>query len=67
MRDLQKIPHAQPKDHCPMLWRLRYKLHFGPADTEQEQRWDRDRLASILTDGGPLRLIGELERRSEPA
>ncbi|CAK0794629.1 unnamed protein product, partial [Prorocentrum cordatum] len=65
MGDLQNIPHALPKDHCPLLWRLRYELHFGVPDTELEPRWDRDCMAKLLSDEGPLGLIGELERIAE--
>eukprot|EP00959_Pyramimonas_sp_CCMP1952_P030731 644114-Pyramimonas_sp.AAC.1 len=36
MRDLQKIPHALPRDRCPPLWRLRYKLHFDEPPPSRE-------------------------------
>ncbi|CAK0841935.1 unnamed protein product, partial [Prorocentrum cordatum] len=62
MRNLQEIPHALPKGHCPLLWRLRYKLHFDVPDAELEPRRDHDCMAKLLSDGGSLGLVGELER-----
>ncbi|CAK0875555.1 unnamed protein product [Prorocentrum cordatum] len=53
------------QDHFPLLWRLRYKLHFDVPDTELEPRWDHDCMAKLLSDEGSLGLIGELERPEE--
>eukprot|EP00959_Pyramimonas_sp_CCMP1952_P014786 312982-Pyramimonas_sp.AAC.1 len=64
MRDLQKIPHAAPRDHCPLLWRLHYKLHFEPPQ-EVEPRWDYDQIAALLQHEGDLTFMAEIERLSE--
>eukprot|EP00959_Pyramimonas_sp_CCMP1952_P002301 47793-Pyramimonas_sp.AAC.1 len=66
MRDLQLIPHADPKDHAPMLWRLKYRLHYQD-DHEGDPTWDYDRLAGLAAPRGDHDLVGELERLCENA
>ncbi|CAK0854396.1 unnamed protein product [Prorocentrum cordatum] len=64
MRDLQLIPHADPKDHVPMPWRLKYCLHYQD-DHEGDPTWDYDRLAGLAAPRGDHDLVGELERLCE--
>ncbi|CAK0820287.1 unnamed protein product, partial [Prorocentrum cordatum] len=66
MRDLQLIPHADPKDHAPMLWRLKYRLQYQD-DHDGDPTWDYDRLAGLAAPRGDHGLIGELERLCENA
>eukprot|EP00959_Pyramimonas_sp_CCMP1952_P077833 1626998-Pyramimonas_sp.AAC.1 len=65
MRDLQRIPSPLLRDHCPMLWRVHYRLRTAPHPDGRRPRWDRDLMGQALKLRGAPEFIAELERRCE--